>query len=71
MNTPTLTKPRRTVAIVRCAGGSAFKVTAAPADFAAAVEEVLSRRFVATIRRMDGCEDERIGAEFCEAPYLY
>lgn len=70
MNTPTLTKPR-IIAIGRCVNGSAFKVTTAPPDFAAAVEEVMARRFVATICRMDGCEDERIGAEFCEAPYLY
>lgn len=70
MNTPTFTKPR-IIAIGRCVNGSAFKVTTAPPDFAAAVEEVLSRRFVPTVSRMTDCEDERIGAEFCEAPYLY
>jgi len=32
MNTPTLTKPR-IIAIGRCVGGSAFKVTAPPVDW--------------------------------------
>lgn len=37
MNTPTLTNPR-IIAIGRCVGGSAFKVTAPPVDWPTADE---------------------------------
>ena len=65
-------KPRRIIAVGRCRNGGAFRVTAPvqpPADFAAAVAEVLTPDRVPTVARMDDCEDEIIGAELCTAPY--
>lgn len=63
---------RRIIAVGRCVNGGAFQVTAPvqpPADFAAAVAEVLTPDRVPTVRNMADCEDEIIGAELCTAPY--
>lgn len=63
---------RRIIAIGRCQNGGAFTVTTqpqAPADFAAAMDEVLRPDRVPTVRNMADVEDEHIGAELCEAPY--
>jgi len=63
---------RRIIAIGRCQNGGAFTVTTEvqpPADFADAIAEVLTPDRVPTVRNMADCEDERIGAELCEAPY--
>jgi len=63
---------RRIIAIGRCQNGGAFKVTthqAPPADFEAAIAEVLTPDRVPTVRNMADCAEEHIGAELCEAPY--
>jgi len=64
---------KRIIAIGRCQNGGAFTVTTqqAPADFEAAIDEVLRPDRVPTVRNMADCEDERIGEEFSTRPYLY
>lgn len=64
---------KRVIAIGRCARGGAFTVTTVqpPADFEAAIAEVLTPDRVPTIRNMADCDDEHIGVEFCRQPYLY
>lgn len=67
-------RPRRIIAVGRCVNGGAFKVTAPvqpPADFAAAVAEVLTPDRVPTVRNMADCEDEIIGEEFSTRPFLW
>lgn len=64
---------RRIIAIERCERGGAFKVTTEvqpPADFAAAIDEVLRPDRVPTVRMSD-CEDEHIGEEFSTRPFLW
>jgi hypothetical protein len=63
---------RRIIAVGRCVNGGAFHVTAPvqpPQDFADAIAEVLTPDRVPTVRNMADVEDEKIGAELCEAPY--
>ena len=65
---------KRIIAIGRCQNGGAFTVTTqpqAPADFEAAIAEVLTPDRVPTVRNMAGCEDEHIGEEFSTRPFLW
>jgi len=64
---------QRIIAIGRSANGQPFQVIAAPADFAEAVAEVIGHsgtvRFSA--ETLAEIENEKIGAEICQAPWQW
>ncbi len=65
-------RKRRIIAIGRSVAGQPFVVTTPPADFAAAVDEVMSRPPVRwSAAQHDEIDGEHVGEEVARQPFFY